>query len=74
MNQANNLEEFVAGGMSELKALASEQNEVAQIFLDMLEKMGTTHEKLYFFGEIKVLLMRDDIGPQSMVVKERLCP
>ena len=54
--EVNSIEEFIAGGISELQALADKGNTVAQEWLQIIQQEDTTISKLAIFGEMRITL------------------
>lgn len=71
--EVNSIEEFVAGGESQLKTLADAGNSIALQWLAKVQAESFPPAKLYFFGEMKIALMTD-ARPEAVAVLKEMFP
>lgn len=73
MKEVNSIEELVAGGEQELKALADTGNSVAHEWHIKIQAVSDTSMKLFLFGEMRIALMQDR-RPEARIVAEEMFP
>ncbi len=73
MKEVNSIEEFVAGGESQLKTLADAGNAIAAEWLATIQAAPIAVMKLSLFGDLKIALMRDT-RPEARAVANVLFP
>ena len=73
MMEVNSIEEFVAGGESQLKVLADAGNGVAAEWLALLQVLPFMQKKLSLFGDMKIALLAD-ARPEAIAVREEMFP
>lgn len=67
--EVNSIEEFVAGGESQLKEIADAGNSVAREWLALVQSQSFAQKKLSLFGDMKIALMGDPRPEAAMVFK-----